>query len=381
MKKLWIWLVIGAFFLVLPVNAQEYNVNELIAVDEVATVKTEKFDYIDFTFSSQLDEKGNGVITFQSITNNTLSKNPVSINILLFDGKKENIGFLTYCSNKDYDSSYSGLQLGGKESTPFAITAYSKYFGESKKTSKDVRYIAVMDENKLCRIGGYSNYLGKTMEQILNPEEPKDPMNFDFKLPDLPELPAFMKNQKVWLYSLIGFSIFLIFVGTGAFFNVLYKKMYGKKTFFAYLPVTNIYVSVKSVFGRIVAIIFFLCVIASGVLYYFNIKIALYIMAVLWLISIILIIVKLITKNYDLFYFEPSMDTSMEKKKEDFKHISKEENTAPLDLDYKESVQDISSDSNISSGAVKEKEEIQETEINLDDSEDEKKEEGLDDFF
>lgn len=378
MKRKWIWLVI-AFFLVLPVKAKEYNVNELIAVDEIATVKTEKFDYADFTFSSQLDAKGNGIITFQSITNNTLSKKAVSINILLFDNKKLNIGFLTYCSNKDYDTNYSGFQLGGKESAPFVITAYSKYFGESKKTAQDVAYIAVMDENELCRIGGYSNYLGKTIEEINNPTpvEPSQAIDFDFKMP---ELPSFLKNQKIWTYSLIGFCAFLVLIGTGAFFNVLYKKMYGKKTFFAYLPITNIYVSVKSVFGRIVAIIFFLCVIASGVLYYFRIKIALYIMAVLWLISIILIIVKLITKNYDLFYFEPSMNDSMEKSKEDFKHISKEENMAPLDLDYEgKNIQDISSDTNISSGAGLEKEEKQQTEIDLE--EDSKKEEGLDDFF
>ena len=207
--------------------------------------------------------------------------------------------------------------------------------------------------------------------------EPSQAIDFDFKMP---ELPSFLKNQKIWTYSLIGFCAFLVLIGTGAFFNVLYKKMYGKKTFFAYLPITNIYVGVKSVFGRIVAIIFFLCVIASGVLYYFRIKIALYIMAVLWLISIILIIVKLITKNYDLFYFEPSMNDSMEKSKEDFKHISKEENMAPLDLDYEgKNIQDISSDTNISSGAGLEKEEKQQTEIDLE--EDSKKEEGLDDFF
>lgn len=375
MRKYIYFILLGLFFIGLPVSAKEYELNELIPINESATVKTEKFDYIDFSLNSNR----NNVIQFTSIHNNTLSKNPVSINILLFDQEEKNIGFVTYCSNKDYDSSYSGFQLGGGESSSFAITIASKYFGDSGKTVEDIHYITVMDENKFCRIGGYSNYLGKTMKQILNPEEEKSSFDFPFQLPKLPKSFSFLENSRLISYALVGFCALLFFIGLGILFNSLHQKMYGKKTIFAYLPITDIYISIKTVFGKIVAIIFFICVVISGVLFYFNIRIALYIMGILWFISILLIIVKLITKNYDLFYFEPAMDTSLyEKNSQSFGNLNN--NSNPLDLSYKENVQNISSDDNISSGAVKASEETkkEESSLNLDDN---NHEEGLDDFF
>ena len=42
---------------------------------------------------------------------------------------KKNIGFVTYCSDKDYSSNYSGFKLGsGKSNAPFSISVVSKYF-------------------------------------------------------------------------------------------------------------------------------------------------------------------------------------------------------------------------------------------------------------
>lgn len=165
MKKFMFLIVL----LLLPVMvyAEDYDVKTLIPVDTKVSVKTEKFDYNNFVYSSKVDDKGNGLITFESIKNNTVTKQPISINILLFDEGKKNIGFLTYCTDKDLDSGYSGYKLNGNGSANFSINVVSKYFVDNM-SSKDVKYISVLDENKYCQIGGYDKYNGLTLEEIVN---------------------------------------------------------------------------------------------------------------------------------------------------------------------------------------------------------------------
>ena len=43
---------------------------------------------------------------------------PISIDILMFDSSQKNIGFITYCSEKDLDTDYSGAVIRQKESLP-----------------------------------------------------------------------------------------------------------------------------------------------------------------------------------------------------------------------------------------------------------------------
>ena len=164
-------LVIGIFPRI--VNAEEYKVNTLIPIDTKATVKTEKFDYNNFVYNSVSDNNTKSLITFESIKNNTHSKVAVSINLLLFGSNKKNIGLVSYCTDKDLDSSYAGYKLLGEEEKPFSISVLSKYFVEGKN-STDIKYIAVMDENKYCHVGGYSNYKDKTIDEIVNGTNIKD---------------------------------------------------------------------------------------------------------------------------------------------------------------------------------------------------------------
>lgn len=165
MKKLMLLLVL----LLLPVMvyAEDYEVKTLIPVDTKASIKTEKFDYNNFVYNSSIDEKGNSLITFESIKNNKVIKSFVSINILLFDNNQKNIGYVTYCSDKDLDSKYADFEIPGKGSVPFSINVVSKYFVEGKSTS-DVKYISVLDDNKYCQIGGYDKYKGLTLDEIVN---------------------------------------------------------------------------------------------------------------------------------------------------------------------------------------------------------------------
>ena len=155
--------------LLLPimVYAEDYEAKTLIPVDTNASVKTLKFDYNNFVYNSKIDDKGNSLITFESIKNNNVIKSFVSINLLLFDEGKKNIGFVAYCTDKDLDSNYADFELAGKSSAPFSIRVVSKYF-VSGKSSKDVKYISILDDNKYCQIGGYDKYKGLTLDEIVN---------------------------------------------------------------------------------------------------------------------------------------------------------------------------------------------------------------------
>ena len=152
---------------IVNVQAEDYKVNTLIPVNTVASVETDKFDYKNFTYNSTVDEKGNATIKFEAIQNNTLSKTAISINVLLFDENKKNIGFLTYCTDKDVSSDNAGFKIRANQVVPFTITVTQRYFVDGK-LPKDVRYIAVRDENRYCQICGYSNYKGLTIEEIVN---------------------------------------------------------------------------------------------------------------------------------------------------------------------------------------------------------------------
>ena len=307
MKKIfsYIVLIIGVFSVYIGVNAQEYQLNTMIPVDTTATVKTEKFDYNDFVFKSGVDAKGNGIVTFGSIKNNTNSKNPVSINILLFDSQQKNIGFLTYCSDKDVSSDYAGFKLKGGESAPFAINVTKKYFADSENdNASTVKYIAVMDDNKYCHIGGYDKYKGLTLGQITKGEVVEKPKK------DGIDLTSFNLDLGNMLLIVIGIG-FLVLIGLfvlyGKILNALHKRMYAKTTILAYLPITNNYVTVKLAFGNIVALVYVVLLLIGSGLAAVQINFLAYIMSFITIVAFILVIIKLITKNYDLLYFEPSI--------------------------------------------------------------------------
>lgn len=287
-----------------PVNAMDYEVGKLIAAGETATVKTDKFTYGDFIYQSVIDTSGNGKLSFSYIKNNMVTSSAVSINLLLFDGNMKNIGFLTYCSDKDLDSVYSGFKLSGGQSSPFEIMVSRKYFGDGSKSSADVKYVAVLDDNAYCEIGGYEKYLGKNVDEIVNEAnnvvvKQKTDNNFILK---------YIHNSNITTYvAVIGLVLFgLVFMGV--FLSSLYKKMYGKSTVLAYLPISNFYVVTKLAFGSIVALIFIIIYIIGMVLFYLKISVVFYLCSIFCGIAFIIDIIKLVTGRYDMLFFEPSME-------------------------------------------------------------------------
>ena len=304
MKKIihYFLLIIFVFSFSLTVFAQDYELNQLIPVDTAATVKTEKFNYIDFVYKSQVNGKGNASIHFNKIVNNSITKVPVSINILLFDEAQKNVGFLTYCSDKDVSSNYAGAKINGNQGIEFSINVTSKYFVEGK-LPKDVKYIAVMDDNKYCQIGGYTKYDGMTIEQITNGEDNPNKTSEE----KLKELMPFLRDKALMILAITIGSLIAAFLILGAILNALHRKMYAKTTVLAYLPITNNYICVKMAFGKIVAIVFIIVNLMSSLLFVMGIGIINTLVSLVSIVAFVVDIIKLITKKYDLLYFEPSI--------------------------------------------------------------------------
>ena len=384
MKKFIYYLfIIVVLFTPIFVFGEEYKTSQLIPVDTNATVSTEKFTYQDFSYRSSLDGSGNTIISFNSIINNTISKTPVSVNILLFDNDQKNIGIVTYCSNKDYGSNYEGFKLNGNQAAPFSIKiSNNKYFVKGKGPG-DVKYISILDENKYCKIGGYNNYEGLTVDEITNGISTDS--KSELKLSKY--LEEFKESGVMGIVLPIAIAL-IIFIVYGTIINSLYKKIYSKSSFLAYIPVGNIFVTFQVSFGKIVAFIGTLLFVVSIGLFFMGIKFILYITSVLVLIAFLIVLIKLFTKKYDLLLLEPSIQTnvSLENNNIEVNNTSiVDDSQKALDLSY-DNVDDKdindTDNLNISSGESSSNEELSDDIDNKDDDfYEEKDESDLTNFF
>lgn len=290
------------------VEALEYQQGALISVNTSASVNTEMFYYQDFVFNNSLDSKGNGNISFTSITNNTDSKQSISIDLLLFDESQKNIGYVTYCSTRDISSDYAGMMINSKASVPFSISVNSKYFPKDDDgithNSSEVKYISVLDDNKYCKVGGYDKYLGLTFEEISNGSVKAD----SSEKVQLFDISSILENSGLMAIIIMVLVVVVIYIIIGLILNALYKRMFAKTTPLAYLPLTNLYICMKLAFGNLVAMIYIIVYILSFALTFININFLVYIFSFLSSLAFIVDIIKLITKKYDLLYFEPSVN-------------------------------------------------------------------------
>jgi hypothetical protein len=290
------------------VEALDYQQGSLIPVNTSASVNTEMFYYQDFVFNNSLDSKGNGNISFTSITNNTDSKQSISIDLLLFDESQKNIGYVTYCSTRDISSDYAGMMINSKASVPFSISVNSKYFPKDDDgithNSSEVKYISVLDDNKYCKVGGYDKYLGLTFEEISKGVVKAD----SSEKVQLFEISSILENNGLMSIIIMVLVLVGIYIIIGLILNALYKRMFAKTTPLAYLPLTNLYICMKLAFGNLVATIYIIVYILSFAFTFVNLNFLIYIFSFITSIAFIVDIIKLITKKYDLFYFEPSVN-------------------------------------------------------------------------
>lgn len=290
-KGLYFILVLFFLFQLVSVNAVENSKLNLISKDSPSSLDTETFSYKNISFS-------NSRFNFESITNNTGKKLPVSINVLLFDKDKENIGFVTYCSEKDLDSEYAQYNLKPKQSTSFYINISKKYFVEGKSIS-DISYYSILDDNKYCHIGGYDKYKGKSFDQIS--KDLSGSISVDESNTQTNKIIEYFQNSDIKGKITPIIIIVLILIFRGVITNILYKIMYADAPMLSYLPVGTDYVSIKLAFGDLVAkyfVISNIIVLALSFMEFF--RAFAYIYAFIGIVGFIMIIVKLITKKYDM---------------------------------------------------------------------------------
>ena len=300
MKKMLKILLLFIMFcsLYINVNAEDYTTKQLVDYNSVASVATDTFTYSNVSFVYD-QNTNNSRFVFESVVNNTDKARPVSVDILLFNENKQNIGFVTYCSEKDYSSSpYSQMVLNGNTAVGLEIKIVDKYFVEGY-SSKDIAFYSIMDENYYCHIGGYDKYKELTIEEIIAGKVNVEKTNAIQELLDIIDN---LDYRLLFIYIMI---LIVNYIVTGIILNELNKKMNACSSPIAYVPIGNNYLSVKLAFGSLIGNIYLICLFISIVLFIFGIRIIYYIFIAISSISFILDIVKILARKYDWFVFEP----------------------------------------------------------------------------
>ena len=302
MKKLLkVFIILVLLFVGFHVHAQEYHIMENIPVGTTATIDTDIFTYTNFYYVQKVEGKEYGRFVFESVTNKTTKSIPISINILLFDLEGKNVGFVSYCTGEDVESDYAQKKLGAGASTPFSINVAKRYFVEGKTTDDVVSY-AVMDDNEYCHTGGFDKYAGLTLSEISRGVVITD--QGDEK--ETVDIESFYLSSSLIIIAAALFGAIIGLVIQGLILNALYKRMYATTTALAYLPIANTYVCVKMAFGPKVAVFYIIAFFLAIPLSFIGIGIILSaLLSIVSMLAFILVIVKLITKKYDLCYLEP----------------------------------------------------------------------------
>ena len=300
MKKWVILLLCFLWVFIGPVAfARQYQITEPIPITDSATIETDLFTYTEFHYISKVEGKEYGRFVFDSITNKGTKSVPVSIDILLFDASQKNIGFVAYCTDEDVESDYAHKKLAAGTSMPFSINVSKRYLIEDK-TSEDVAYFAVLDENEYCHVGGKDKYAGLTLTEIVSEKvvsgEEETP---EVSITDLVNL------SSVGVLAGIVFGVIMMFVIQGLILNALYKRMYAQTTPLAYLPIACNYVTVKMAFGGMFAKFYIIAYFITFGLAFIGLSIFSLVLSLISGFAFLIVIIKLITKKYDLFYLEP----------------------------------------------------------------------------
>ena len=131
-------------------NAANYSIRELIPVNIETTIVTDNFSYKSLYYKDDY-------VIFKGIKNLSDNDLPISITIGLFDNNKKNIGTIHYCQEDEV--------LKSKEEKSYAIPVDNASLSNEKSTD-DIHYIAVLDENIHCRKGGEDDFIGQKVEEI-----------------------------------------------------------------------------------------------------------------------------------------------------------------------------------------------------------------------
>ena len=290
------------------VKADTFNTKDLIPVDTDATIDTELFTYENMVFDSNLDAKGYAHLRFGSITSKGTSKKPISINVLLYDENMKNIGYLTYCTEKDISSDNNLRKIAPGEKITFDIAVTKRYFPTDQDETNGVakvKYISVYDENPYCTVGGYDKYYGLGHEEIVNGIVKNNTTSEGI----MSQIIVFLETDGARVIILaVVFSLVFLFI-QGLILNILHSRMYIDSTLLAYIPIGCNYVAAKCAFGPKIGKIYAVVLLLSVPLAFVDFGIIASILCVFVSgIAYLLVIIKLITRKYDLCYFGPMVN-------------------------------------------------------------------------
>lgn len=312
MKKFFVVLLALLCFSVIPVEAleEDTNVNVLYPVSSSFNAVTEYFNYENLVYNPNLDVNGNTTISIGKVHNSTNKKVPISIRVGLFDNEQKNIGVVNYCSDHDTESDYSYKKLLAGQETVFYVKVSEKKNISKGKKLEDVAYIAVLDDNDYCSADGMENkYVGLTIDEIVDGQvssKVENLLKLDF-LEKLQNLDLSKINTKAIILIAI---ILIIYLVQASILNALHKRMFDKTSILAYIPIANMYLAVKLVFGpfisKIYIIIYLVTWIGGGFVPIVSLLASL--MSLIGGICFILVIVKLVTKKYNMLYFQNMKD-------------------------------------------------------------------------
>jgi len=158
MKKILLGILV--FICFINVNAKDYEIMQLIPVDEKVSVSTDHYFYHDFYFDSSENASFNNqrAIKFDSIKNLDNKDRNISFTIGFFNENKRNIGLYNYCSP-------DGESLKQNEEMNYSVYITNHLLPKNTKVS-DIKYISIMSENPNCNSGTNFDYLGKKLEFI-----------------------------------------------------------------------------------------------------------------------------------------------------------------------------------------------------------------------
>ncbi len=153
MKKVLLFTILMLLVLTKNVYADNYKIMELIPQDKTNTIRGDYFLYKDIKYKD-------GKITIGKIKNISDENRKITISLGLFDKDKNNIIIVNYCSQEEVLEKNSS-----KEN--YEIKINQNKFADNKNL-EDVKYYAIISENKSCRMGGEKEYAGKPIKEINN---------------------------------------------------------------------------------------------------------------------------------------------------------------------------------------------------------------------
>ena len=259
---------------------------------------------------TQIYKQGEDLYFYSNITNNTKDIKNISVEALLFDKNGKNIGVFNYCSSKDYETQFASKKMQPGETVSFTFKIVDKYLASDKYKLSNVTSFSIIDDNQYCKVGGYSNYVGKTLDEIVSSTNEKPSGSKFDKIVSI-------VNRYVPLDGLnVGFGVAIvvivvgliigiaIWVAFGNFLNKLHFKMFNVNTPLAFVPIANSYLCVKMAFGKIVGFAYLGVTLFGGLLSLIGFGFITVIVNLFFIFAFVLDIVKLITGKYDLCYLD-----------------------------------------------------------------------------